>query len=165
MNALYRLCWKAAAPDRSDKCPSPQRCWWRTCRWPEWWPPRMPCPDSSHRSEKRRDEDSERKDGTTNMAALQRPDFKDALSILYAVSDTNPWVVMSGNKRQTWNSLRIVEMLASLARLVRISNYKNHGEDRGSSEILSLINVQQICGMNSVWIKCVGNIFKKRIYE
>lgn len=48
---FYHLCWRAAAPDRWGKCPSPQRCWWRTCRWPEWWLLQRPCPDSSHMSE------------------------------------------------------------------------------------------------------------------
>lgn len=111
--------------------------------------------------------DSERKDGTgakldrrgrtTNMVAPQRPvgDCKDVLSILYAVSV---------DVRQTWNSLRIVEMLASLARLVRISSYENHKE-RGLSETLSLINVRQTCRMNCVWIKCVENILNETIYE
>lgn len=48
---IYHLCWRAVAPDRWDKCLSPRKCWWRTCRWPEWWLPQTLCPGSSHRSE------------------------------------------------------------------------------------------------------------------
>ncbi len=60
VSEFYHLCWKAAAPDRSDTCRSPQRCWWHTCRWPEWWQRRTPCPGFSHRSEKRHNKDVNR---------------------------------------------------------------------------------------------------------
>lgn len=36
--------WTAAAPGRSDTCPSPPRCWWHSGRWPGWWRRRSLCP-------------------------------------------------------------------------------------------------------------------------
>ena len=108
MKAFYRLCWRAAAPDRSDTCPSPQRCWWHTGRWPEWWLPQTPCPDSSHMSEERQ---------RNNMSHNPKLNCWHQSQVII--------------KKHTWNSLSIVEMLASLARLVRISNYKDHRGEGG----------------------------------
>ena len=36
--------WRAAAPGRWDRCPSPPQCEWHSDRWPGSWPPQSPCP-------------------------------------------------------------------------------------------------------------------------
>lgn len=46
----HRRGLRAAAPGRSDTCPSPPRCWWHSGRWPGWWRRQSLCPCSWCRS-------------------------------------------------------------------------------------------------------------------
>lgn len=130
---FYRLCWTAAAPGRSDTCPSPRRCWWRSSRWPGWWRPQTTCPGSSRRSAGRGrgvENGKKRREELFNG----RPKEGAECGLHHKITDNKP----------TWNSRRIVEMLASLARLVKISNCNNHNV-RGSGTLEGSVETIQKC--------------------